>query len=124
MPSPTLMDDRPIEGGPAQGVVILNAILTVMDRKSSVSNTPSIISSAGDAIAANASRRGWAIQNLGTNPLFVRLGTGASSTVFHRILKGNSIADDGTGGIIEDEAWIGIVSVAGTSPRFVATELI
>lgn len=85
-------------------------------------NTPAINSSAS-ALAANANRRLWSIQNLGTNPLYVRLGAGASTTVFHVALKAGGSNDDGNGGYIVDEMWKGAVSVAGTSPRYTVTEL-
>jgi hypothetical protein len=89
-------------------------------------NTPAIITSAGTALADSAGRRlSWSIQNLGTNPLFVLLGSGASSTVFHYVLKGATGNDDGTGGSIAEEngcVYTGIITVAGTSPRFVVRE--
>lgn len=90
---------------------------------SNTSNTPAILTSGGDVISANASRKLWTIQNLSTNPLFVRFGTGASSSVFHVVLKSCSVADDGTGGYFSDEIWKGVVSATGSSPRFVVTEL-
>lgn len=89
------------------------------------SNTPSI-ASAATAIAANTARIGWMIQNLGTNPLFVLLGTGASTTVFHTVLKGSSVQDDGTGGVIaqtEGVVFTGIITIAGTSPRYTVLEI-
>lgn len=88
-------------------------------------NTPSIQSSA-TAIAANPARIAWSIQNLGTNPLFVLRGSGASTSVFHTVLKASSVADDGTGGVISEEAgtiYNGILTVAGSSPRYVVTEV-
>lgn len=91
----------------------------------STANTPEI-ASATTAIAANPARCSWMIQNLGTNPLFVRRGTGASTTVFHHVLKGGSGNDDGTGGSIAEEAGVvytGILTIAGTSPRYVVTEM-
>jgi hypothetical protein len=91
--------------------------------KSSAANVPAILTAAGDVIAANAGRKQWAITNLGTNPLFVRLGTGASATEFHFCLKGAAAADDGSGGVVVDDMWTGVVSCAGTSPRFAVTEL-
>lgn len=89
-------------------------------------NTPSILTSAGTAIVANAARLAWSIQNLGTNPLFILRGTGASTTVFHTVLKGGTGTDDGTGGSIAEESgtvYNGIITVAGTSPRFCVTEI-
>lgn len=90
------------------------------------SNTPSILTSAGTALAANQARISWSIQNLGTNPLFVLRGSGASSTVFHTVLKGATAPDDGTGGFIAEESgavYNGIITVGGTSPRFVVYEM-
>ena len=90
-----------------------------------VANTPEIASNA-TALAANSQRGAWMIQNLGTNALFVRLGAGATSSVFHVVLKASSGADDGSGGTFAQEdgtIWTGIVSIAGTSPRYCVTEL-
>lgn len=89
------------------------------------SNTP-VIASAATALAANPKRNGWAIQNLGTNPLFVLLGNGASTTVFHWVLKAATAQDDGTGGTVEQRTGViftGIITVAGTSPRYTTLEL-
>lgn len=91
-----------------------------------VANTPEILSSA-TALAANSARGAWGIQNVGTNPLFVRLGSGASDTVFHKVLKGGSGAKDGLGASWDFDAggtmYTGIVTVAGTSPSYVVVEL-
>lgn len=89
-------------------------------------NTPAIASDA-TALAANKARGAWMIQNLGTNALFVRLGTGASSTVFHVVLKAGTGNDDGSGGSFAQEngvVYVGIVTIAGTSPRYTVTELV
>jgi hypothetical protein len=89
------------------------------------SNTPSILSSA-TAIAANPKRIGFTIENQGTNPLFVLLGSGASTTVFHRILKGSAVQDDGSGDSLEQMngvVYTGIVTIAGTSPRYTVLEI-
>ena len=89
------------------------------------SNTPEI-ASAATALAANSARGGWMIQNLGTNPLFVRFGSEASTTVFNVILNSGTGNDNGTGGLFsqfDGIVWTGIVTVAGTSPRYVVTEL-
>lgn len=89
------------------------------------SNTPEIASAAA-ALAANSGRLGFTIQNLGQNALFVLLGTGASTSVFHVVLKGSSANDDGTGGslsLMSGVVYTGPVTIAGTSPRYVVTEL-
>lgn len=88
-------------------------------------NTPEILSSA-TALSANNARVGFSIQNLGQNALYIRLGSGASTTVFHTVLKAGTGNDDGTGGSYSMEAGViynGIVTVAGTSPRYVVTEI-
>lgn len=88
-------------------------------------NTPSI-ASAATALSANSARIGWGIQNLGTNALFVRLGESASVTLFHKVLKGGSGNDDGNGGSLDMEAGVvytGVVTIAGTSPRYTVWEL-
>lgn len=87
-------------------------------------NTPSI-ASAATALAANNARSAWMIQNLGTNALFVLMGSGASTSVFHTVLKAGTGNDDGSGGSISQEAgtvYTGIITIAGTSPRYVVTE--
>jgi hypothetical protein len=90
-------------------------------------NTPAILSAA-TAIAANADRGGFFIQNLGTNALFVLLGSGASTTVFHMVLKAGTGNDDGTGGsysqgIDGSLVYTGIITIAGTSPRYTTLEI-
>lgn len=87
-------------------------------------NTPTI-ASASTALAANTARVGWTIQNLGTNALFVLMGAGASTSVFHNVLKGGTAPDDGTGGSTGQETGVvytGIITIAGTSPRYVVIE--
>ena len=89
------------------------------------SNTPAIIATT-TAIAANSARIAWNIQNLGQNPLFVRLGSGASTTVFHVILKAGTANDDGTAGSVGQESGVvytGIITIAGTSPRYTVLEI-
>lgn len=96
-----------------------------MNQQTSNVNTPSILTSAGTALAANPARVGWTIVNSGTNPLYVLMGSGATSSVWHVPLKGATTQDDGTGGSCGQETGIiytGIITVAGTSPRFVVIE--
>lgn len=88
-------------------------------------NTPAI-ASAALALASNPDRKGWSIQNLGTNVLFVRCGTGASTSVFHYCVKGGAGNDDGTGGSVSQTdgvVFTGEISIAGTSPRYVVSEM-
>lgn len=89
-------------------------------------NVPAIVTDAGTVLAANTNRKGLIIQNVGTNALFIRFGGTASSTVFHVVLKGGTGDSDGNGGsfsMIDGLIYQGLVSVAGTSPKLVVTEL-
>lgn len=92
---------------------------------SKIKTTTGIQTTEGDVFTANDNRRWWFIQNLDTNPLFVKLGTGASSSDFNFILKAGTGTDDGLGGSYESQVLVftGIISVAGTTPRYVATEI-
>lgn len=92
-------------------------------RKSAVS-TPSISDSA-TVLAANSRRSSWNIQNLGTNTLYVLLGSGASTSVFHYALKAGSVNDDGTGGSVGESSGViytGIITIAGTAARYTVKE--
>lgn len=92
--------------------------------QTTASNTPAIVSAA-TALAANSGRLGFSIQNLGTNALFVLMGSGASTSVFHVVLKAGAGNDDGSGGVLSMEAGVvytGIVTIAGSSPRYTVTE--
>lgn len=93
-------------------------------RPTQQANTPSIQSSA-TALANNPARIAWSIQNLGTNALFVLLGTGASTSVFHVVLKAATGNDDGSGGSVAQEAgtvFTGPITIAGSSPRYTVLE--
>lgn len=92
---------------------------------SKVANRTGIISSAGTLLAENLNRSGLIIQNLGTNPLYVCFGTGAAAgSVFDFILKGSSVASDGTGGMMSYDvlSYTGIITIDGTAPSCTATE--
>lgn len=91
---------------------------------SSTIHATSGIASAATALATNDKRRTVIIQNLGTNALFVKLGAGASTTDFTVVLKGGTANDDGLGGTLSFDtlSYTGIITVAGTSPRYVATD--
>lgn len=88
-------------------------------------STPTIVSAA-TALASNTARIGWGIQNVGTNPLFVLFGSGATSSVFHKVLKGGTGNSDGLGGSLDYDGptvYNGIITIAGTSPLYVVYEI-
>lgn len=97
----------------------------IMAQTQQVLTTTGIVSTA-TALASNPARGAFMIQNLGMNPLFVNLGASASTTVFTVVLKAATANDDGTGGVLSMEdgvVYTGVITIAGTSPRYVATEL-
>jgi len=94
----------------------------------STANTPAILTpTTGDTVlVANTARCAWSIQNLDTYILYVKFGAGATDTDFNIALIAGSGADNGTGGVYSQEEGViytGIVSVAGTTPRCVVTEI-
>ena len=89
-------------------------------------NAPSILSTS-PAMTANTNRAGWSIQNLSTNVLYVRLGTAASTSIFHFALKAGTSNDDGTGGSVsqtDGTVYNGIISIAGSTPRYTVLEIV
>lgn len=58
------------------------------------------------------------IQNLDTDALFVRRGTGCTTAAFNYVLQAGGVQDDGTGGALMIDDFIGVVSFAGTTPRY------
>lgn len=72
---------------------------------------------------SNPDRSGFSIQNQGTGPLFVYLGTGGSTTTYHLILQGGTVQGDGKGGVYSQtggSVYTGAVSIAAgaTVPTF------
>jgi hypothetical protein len=143
MPTSANEDGRPTQGGAAQPVHIMNSALSgggsgggQLPGESAVVTSPLGANSAqttgiitpasgGNVIVPTAGRKLWMLQNSSTNPLYVFLGAGANlTTQVSFILKGCAVADDGSGGFISDDLYKGTVSVAGTSPRCIAGQLI
>lgn len=70
----------------------------------------SIGTTAGEILAANPARRGFSIQNTGTTVLKLLYGPGTpTQTVYHLALPACTAADDGKGGYVGDDPWIGAV---------------
>lgn len=96
--------------------------------RADLANTPSIVTTTGDVLAANTSRKGWSIQNVGQVPVFIRKGTGVSTTVFHKVIKGGTADSDGLGGTygeMEGVIYAGVVSctVASGTMKIVIDEV-
>lgn len=92
----------------------------------STQNAFSAVQTSTTALVANPARITFSIQNQGTNPLFVKCGTGASSLDYTWTLKAGTGAADGTGGSVAMEAGVvynGIITIAGTSPSYSVLEI-
>lgn len=88
-------------------------------------NTPTQ-ATATTALAANTARIGWQVQNQSVNVLYVLLGTGASTTVYHVALRACTVANDGTGGtfsMLTGTVYNGIVTTAGTTPSYTVIDI-
>jgi hypothetical protein len=95
------------------------------------SNTPAIVAGDGSTaitiLDANPARIGFAIQNVGTTAAKVMLGSSASTSVFHFVLKGGSADNDGLGAsfsMTSGAVYDGIVTFFGASTaKLVALEI-
>ena len=94
--------------------------------QSSQCNVPTVQTST-TALAANAFRSAWNIQNQATATLYVCLGAGASASQYHFILKGCTSAADGTGGSVGMESgsvYTGLITVySASTPSYSCLEV-
>lgn len=88
----------------------------------SSSSTP--ITTDGTVFTLAAGEKGF-LQNLDDAAVYVKYGTGASSSSFNFVLKAGTASNDGLGGYTMIDDWIGVVSIAAAtgSPRVIATKL-
>lgn len=87
--------------------------------------TPVTGATAGTVLNSDTARVYFQIQNVGANPIYLKFGTGASSSDYHEILKAGTAASDGTGGLYKSGTvvYTGAVSVGGTAPTYVAYQI-
>lgn len=86
----------------------------------------SISTTAGQAVAANTSRKRLIVQNTGTTALKLLLGSGTpTQTVYHVALAPCTTGDDGYGGVYFDDAWTGAVQIISDASggTYVLTEI-
>lgn len=77
--------------------------------------------SAGDIAAGGK----MTLQNCGTAAVYVKRGTGASSSSFNWVLSACSAQDDGLGGSVEIADFIGNISIDGVAtPRVAVTNFV
>jgi hypothetical protein len=83
--------------------------------------TPTIAVADG-TVGTLAAGQKMTLQNCGTAAVYVKRGTGASSSSFNWVLSACTAADDGLGGSVEIDDWIGAVSIDGVgTPRVAVT---
>lgn len=92
--------------------------VAIAAQTSTAPSSAAVITAAADITLAAGER--LFVQNLGTNPLFIRRATGATTSAFHYVLQAAGTNDDGTGGSISITDHTGVVSFAGTSVRYIA----
>ena len=64
-------------------------------------------------------RKSFSVTNTGTNKIYVKLGTGCTSSSWHYALPGGGANDDGMGGSISVDGYTGEVAVcAATTGRY------
>ncbi len=96
-------------------------ISTYDNQYSTISNF-SVTGGSGNIFNLGVKEAGF-VQNLGTNPLFLCKGTGCGPDRFSMILKAGVSLNDGVGGTVSINDYIGIVSASGTSPSYIAYKL-
>lgn len=82
------------------------------------------LSTSTTALAADAARTSFTIQNQATAHLHVKLGAGATTSDFDYILGPAGSAANGTGGVLTVSGYKGVVSVAAAgTPSYTAFSL-
>lgn len=86
----------------------------------------SISNVAGLLVDTNRNRRGLIIQNSGTTTIYLSLGSVLpTSSAYHIALRACQSANDGSGGIYNDDSWVGQIQAISSAPggTVVVTEI-
>tara|TARA_S200002703_G_scaffold98035_1_gene84722 strand:- start:351 stop:671 length:321 start_codon:yes stop_codon:yes gene_type:complete len=99
----------------------LNTISTRPLQSEAAPSTATPVTSDGTVFTLAGGESGF-IQNLDDAAVHVKLGTGASSSSLHYTLNAGDAADDGKGGYLVIDDYVGAVSIAAASgsPRVLA----
>jgi hypothetical protein len=99
-----------------------DAVTTFPEQSTGISNF-TVSGSNGLVLPENSSRRQLYIQNLDTGVLYVKYGLNANASSFNFVLAKNTATNAGDGGILNNENYIGNVSVSGlVTPRYISWE--
>jgi hypothetical protein len=113
-----------------QGTIVFQADLTQQfdavtsfpEQSTGISNS-AVGESNGTILAANQYRRELFVQNLDTGVLYVKYGLAANASSFNFVLAANSATNAGDGGSLNDQGYVGNVSVSGeVTPRYISWE--
>tara|TARA_R110002020_G_scaffold413427_1_gene623088 strand:+ start:852 stop:1172 length:321 start_codon:yes stop_codon:yes gene_type:complete len=66
-------------------------------------------------MTANPYRKSFTVTNTGTNKIYIKLGTGATSSSWHYVLPGGGANDDGNGGSVSVDGYTAEVAVCAAS---------
>jgi len=99
-----------------------DAVTTFPEQSTGISNF-TVSGSNGLILAQNPNRRELYVQNLDTGTLYVKYGLNATSNSFNFILAANSSTNAGDGGSLNDQSYVGNVSVSGSpTTRYISWE--
>jgi hypothetical protein len=99
-----------------------DAVTTFPEQSTGISNFTASGSN-GTILPANPYRRQLYIQNLDTGVLYVKYGLNANASSFNFILAKNTSTNAGDGGILNNENYVGDVSVSGSANvRYISWE--
>jgi hypothetical protein len=99
-----------------------DAVTTFPEQSTGISNF-TVSGSNGTILAANSIRREFFVQNLDTGVLYVKYGLGANASSFNFVLAGNTSTNAGDGGSLNDQSYVGNVSVSGlANVRYISWE--
>lgn len=94
------------------------ATVTTVNQKSATPpaiNTVSLGTFASPTFAANATRKSFWVQNVGTSVVYLGLGATPSATAYHFALASGTLAHSGNGGIYFDSEWVGTVTAIASA---------
>lgn len=75
-----------------------------------------VLSSTAVTLAAHSDhRKSILVANQGTSKLYVKLGTAATTSSWHFVLPPGGADDDGTGGTVSIDGYVGEVSVISST---------
>ena len=99
-----------------------DAVTTFPEQSTGISNF-TVSGRNGTILQANSIRREFFVQNLDTGILYVKYGLGANASSFNFVLAGNTSTNAGDGGSLNDESYVGNVSVSGlANVRYIGWE--